>query len=641
VIDDNESIQADFRKVLLPDERVSALAAAKAALFGSTPRTPVSGRDGAPAAEASRTAAVPRRFEVDCCSDGQRGVQQAKEACESGAPYLVAFVDMRMPGGWDGLTTIRHLWRADPRIEVVICTAYSDHSHEQIMEDLGPSDRLLLLKKPFDNIEVVQLAVTLSEKWLAARAAGLKREELEHLVQERTTEIEHAMLHDRLTGLPNRTLMQARLENCIQRRQRHPNERFAILFLDFDQFKLINDSFGHEVGDVLLIEMANRLRDALRGSDAVCRGGLASRMGGDEFVVLIEDLREERDAARVVERLLAALAGPYTVEGQALCISASVGIATSDRNYERAADMIRDADTAMYRAKAAGRNRYVMFDRQMHREVMTRLCLEAALRRDVQDRPLALHYQPVVRVADGRISGFEALLRWTHPEHGLVPATEVINIAEDTGLIHPLSLNVLRAACEQLRAWQDRPTDPSGQGVTQRSLQPLMVSVNLSRRLFIDPELVENIRKVIQDAGIPPNTLILEITESAAMDNRARAAAMLEELKDLGIWLHLDDFGTGYSSLSCLFELPLSGLKIDRAFTERVAQRSEYAVVLEAIVRIARAFHLQVVAEGIETTEEFQLVRDLGIDFAQGYLLGRPLPAEEAFAFLGEPVGMA
>ncbi len=608
IVDDNPAIHDDFRKILAPPDQQTGLAAAKAALFG------------APAPRAAQRASC----RIDSALQGSDALELVLAARQAGTPYQVVFCDMRMPPGWDGPTTIKHLWEVDPKLQVVICTAYADGSLDQISDDLGHSDRLLILKKPFDNAEIVQLATALGEKWLAEQSARLKLDELERLVQVRTAEIEHAMLHDKLTGLPNRMLLNTRLEACIQRRARNSACKFALLFLDFDRFKLVNDSLGHEVGDLLLIEIACRLQGTLRQADVVIHAGTASRLGGDEFIVLLEDLKEERDAARVAERLLAALAEPYSLENQRLHMTASIGIATSDRGYERAGDMIRDADTAMYRAKAAGRARYVMFDRRMHEEVMARLSLESELRKAVHGDEITLHYQPIIRLGDDSLSGFEALVRWSHPQRGPIPATELIAVAEDTGLIQPLSLNVLNQACRQLRHWHD----------AYPAAKQLMMSVNLSRKQLIDPELVEKIGRTVSRWELNPGSLILEITESTIIEDRACAIRVFEELKSLGVWLHLDDFGTGYSSLSCLFQLPISGLKIDRQFIQSVCALREHRIVLQSIVNIARAFQLQIVAEGVETTEQFELLRELGVDYIQGFLLGRPTASATAEALL-------
>ncbi len=615
LIDDSAEIHDAFRSIFGFARTPQSFQSEKARLFGGPEAKPGAALD--PDAE----------FDVDGALQGERGVEMVRGAAEK-APYMVAFVDMRMPPGWDGLTAIEQLWRVDPRIQVVICTAYTDYSLDDITRRLGRSERLIVLKKPFDNVEVLQLALTLSEKWVAERRAERKMNDLERIVAERTAEIEHALLHDRLTDLPNRTLIVSRVEQCIARRRRCPDFRFALLFLDFDRFKIINDSLGHEVGDLLLIQMAERLRGVLRPNDAVARLGTPSRIGGDEFLVLLEDLREEQDAARVAERVLEELARPFPVGEHQLQLTCSIGVATSRQCYDSSAAVIRDADTAMYRAKAGGRARYVMFDDAMHTQMMQRLNLEQELRRAVREAQIDVHFQPIASLKRDRITGFEALLRWTHPRLGYVPASEVISLAEDTGLIAPISLIVLRTACEQLRIWQEQaPRD-----------EPLMMSVNLSRRQFIDPDLVSKIGAVIQETGIRPGSLVLEITESMAVADDREAAEILKRLSSLGIWLHLDDFGTGYSSLSCLYRLPLSGIKIDRAFIQDVFARPQHEAVLEAIVHIARAFHLHVIAEGVETTQQLAMLKKLGVDQAQGYLFGRAVSAADTTKLLGEPI---
>lgn len=607
VIDDNESVQSDFRKVLGAAQASSSFTASKAALFGDT----------------SSTAEPSPQFEVDAASQGEEGVDKARAAIGAGHPYQVAFVDMRMPPGWDGMTTIRHLWEVDPSVQVVICTAYSDVSLQDIAKSFRHTHQLLILKKPFDPAEVQQLASALSAKHAAHLAAQLQVNQLETLVEQRTQEIRQALLHDRLTGLPNRALFSARLEACITRRQRHPEQGFAVLFLDLDRFKLVNDSLGHEVGDALLVQIADRLRVSLRSCDMVGKHSDAARFGGDEFVVLLENLIQGRDAARVAGRLLESLTLPFEVEGHTLYVGCSIGVATSNRDYERPADIIRDADTAMYRAKADGGGRYVMFDRAMHAEVLDRLSLEVGLREAVRTDTVGLHYQPIVQVGAG-VVGFEALARWNRREHGLVPAGRLINIAEETGLIHSLSWNLLRQACSQLADW--RRAFPQ--------FADLTMSVNLSRRLLGDPELASRVRTTCVVSGVQPSHLVLEVTESAVLDNEAGAARVLRDLRAMGVQLYLDDFGTGYSSLSCLHRLPLTGLKVDRAFLQELTAKPSQRAMLDAIVRIATAFGLRVVAEGVETEEQLELVSAMGIDLIQGYLLGAPTEAAEAIAAL-------
>lgn len=617
LIDDNADIHEAFRQIFARDARPGGFQADKARLFG--------------AAAAPPPASAAAEIVVDCALQGQLGVQQVESALAAGDPMMVAFVDMRMPPGWDGLTTIEQLWRVDARLQVVICTAYTDHSLDEITQRLGRSDRLLLLKKPFDNIEIVQLAMTLSEKWLAERAADCKRAELEQIVQERTAEIEHALLHDKLTGLPNRTHIVARIEHCIARCRRRPECLFALLFLDCDGFKIINDSLGHDVGDLLLVEIGRRLRNLLRSGDAVARIGTPSRIGGDEFLVLLEDLREPQDAARAADRLLIELAQPYMINDQALHISCSIGIADSSHKYEAPADVIRDADTAMYRAKAAGRARYAMFDDAMHASMIRRLHLEQELRKAIADGDVDVHYQAIASLRRERIIGFEALLRWKHPDLGLISASEVVALGEETGLILPLSMHVLRTACEQLRIWQQRYPDD----------EDLIISVNLSRRQLIDPDLVAKVSEIMAASRIRPGSLVLEITESLAMTDYGAAIEVLNSLRDLGVWLHLDDFGTGYSSLGCLYRLPLSGLKIDHAFIRDVFSRPQNEAVLSAIVAIASAFNLDVIAEGVETTQQVTLLKRLGVDRVQGYLFGKAVSGADTLSLLGTPIGAA
>ncbi|MEK6799596.1 MAG: EAL domain-containing protein [Planctomycetota bacterium] len=600
VIDDTEAIHADFRKTLEPQAASESFVAAKSAFLGGAGKT--------------RKSKAPL-FAVDCAHQGQDGVRMVEAAKNAGDPYLVAFVDMRMPPGWDGVTTIKHLWAVDPDVHVVICTAFSDDSLDAIAEELGRSDQLLILKKPFDTVEVAQLAAALSEKHLAQRAARSRMDDLEQSVRERTAEIEHAMLHDKLTGLPNRALLLNRLDACLERQRRDPQRRFAVLFLDFDRFKMVNDSLGHEVGDLMLIEVAERLRSTLRGSDAICNAHVPSRLGGDEFIVLLEDLRENNDAARVAQRLLDAVAEPYLINDHQLHLTASIGIAASDRDYDKSGTMIRDADTAMYRAKAAGRARYVMFDQEMHREATQRLTLEGAMRSAVRNDEMVLHYQPMVRLSDGRLSGLEALVRWKHPELGSIGAAALIGVAEEIGLIQTLSFNLLRRACQDLKSWRERfPL-----------ARDLSMSVNVSRRLLVDPGLVGAFATTVREAGIDPAMLILELTESVACDQATDAVAVLTKFREAGFRIHLDDFGTGYSSLNCLSELPVNGLKIDRAFLAKACTRWKHAAVLGAIVSVAGAFELQVVAEGIENTEQLELLRSLDVELGQGYLFSAPV----------------
>jgi diguanylate cyclase (GGDEF)-like protein len=536
---------------------------------------------------------------------------------------------MRMPPGWDGLQTIQRLWEADPQLEVVICTAYSDYSWEEILQKLGMTDRLLILKKPFDPAEVSQLAASLSEKWTLKKQAAMKLAEMERMVQERTNDLAHAAMHDKLTGLPNRALLRDRLTQAIERRKRNPDFNFALLFLDFDRFKLVNDSLGHTVGDKLLVAIADRLSKSLRSTDSVGRpdSSLPARLGGDEFVILAEDLTSERDAATLAERLLAVLAQPYELNGHSIVSTASIGITTSALGYDNSDDVVRDADTAMYHAKANGKARYVMFNRQMHEEIRRRLELETDLRLAIERGEMVLDYQPIVTLNTGSLHGFEALVRWQHPQRGRIMPNDFIPCCEETGLIVPLGYWVLTEACRQLKSWQDR----------FRHHADLVMSVNMSARQLLAPGLSTRVAQIIAESKVRPSSVILEITETAMIRNAETSIPVLRQLRELGVSLHMDDFGTGYSSLSCLHRLPLSGLKIDRSFVNSMTERRDYAAIVHAIVALARNLGITLVAEGIESPEQVAMLQAMDCDTAQGYLFSKPLSVSDAESCLQRP----
>jgi predicted signal transduction protein with EAL and GGDEF domain len=346
-----------------------------------------------------------------------------------------------------------------------------------------------------------------------------------------------------------------------------------------------------------------------------------SRVGGDEFLVLLEDLRAVSDSALVAERLLDVLSRPHEAGGHRLSVTVSIGIATCERSYPNATEVIRDADTAMYRVKSEGGGSYAMFDLAMHAAVNERLVLVSRLRDAVRANDIALHYQPVVRLADGRLVGFEALARWNHPELGQVPPAQFIAIAEETGLIQTLGAQMLRKACVQLALWRKRHPE---------AIRGIRMSVNVSRKQLTTTDLAACVGDTLQETGVEANALALEVTEGLVMDDLDGAVAALNRLRKIGLELHMDDFGTGYTSLIHLYRLPMAAIKIDRAFIVHAAAEPSHQRVLEAIMNIAKAFHLTVVGEGIETVEQFELLRRLGVELGQGYFFGRPVPAEQA-----------
>jgi diguanylate cyclase (GGDEF)-like protein len=434
----------------------------------------------------------------------------------------------------------------------------------------------------------------------------------------------HDALHDPLTQLGNRKLFLDRLALLLQRARRAPGNHFAVLFVDLDRFKSINDGLGHQTGDELIIATAQRLSACLRQTDLVVRDRtlgrehLVARLGGDEFVILLDQVAGAESAIVVAERIMGVLAEPFEVGDQRVFVTASVGIALSASGYADVEDILRDADIAMYHAKQTGRARWVMFDQTMQLAAVRRLQLEADLREAMARQEFFLHYQPIVAPRDGRVRGFEALLRWRHPAHGLVPPAEFIPVVEEIGLIEPIGAWVLDTACRQLRDWQ-RDYDPR-----------LTMSVNVSAVQFSGDGLVASVTRVLTETGIPPASLKLELTESAVMADAEHALAVFAQLKALGVLVSLDDFGTGYSSLSYLRRLPIDTLKIDRSFVSKLDCFDDKRQIVEVVLMLARALGLDVVAEGVETEAELDLLRDMGSDLVQGYYYYRPLAPEDA-----------
>jgi diguanylate cyclase (GGDEF)-like protein/PAS domain S-box-containing protein len=436
-------------------------------------------------------------------------------------------------------------------------------------------------------------------------------------------QLRHAALHDPLTGLPNRALFTELLGQVLDRSKRHPEHRFGVLFLDMDRFKVVNDSLGHLMGDELLVAFSRRLESCLREGDAI------ARLGGDEFTILLNDLSDLNQAAAIAQRIQEALRWPFAINGHEMFITSSIGIAVNDTRYVRPEDIMRDADTAMYRAKALGKARYEMFDPSMHALAVDRLSLENDLRRAIERGEFTLHYQPIVSLPSQQWTGFEALLRWKR-DGQYVPPSEFIPVAEETGIIEQLGAWVLDEACRQAAAWRAQFRNGPALGIT----------VNVSGRQLTRPNFLENVRQAIQCANLCPGDLRLEITETMLMDNPEQAALVLRELRAAGVKVYLDDFGTGFSSLSYLHKFPVDTLKIDQSFVASLASPNHQPAIIESIVALAKTMGKQVIAEGVETSEQMDELIRLGCAQAQGFLFSKPLAGPAAEALLIESISI-
>ena len=608
VVDDNAAIHEDFRKILGGNTESSAeLLAAERLLLG----------------EAAPGVARPA-FEIDTALQGQEGVARVRHALEEERPYAMAFIDMRMPPGWDGLETILRLWELDPHVQVVICSAHSDYDWTEVVARLDHSDKLLVIKKPFEPIEVLQCANALTRKWDNERTLRRQVEHLEHVVEARTQGLEaankqlrHLASHDALTGLPNRVLLDDRLSQAVAHAEQDGHS-FGVAMFDLDRFKVVNDSLGHRAGDALIKEVAHRLAGVARGTDTV------GRLGGDEFLFIMDRLAKREDAEHIARRAVKALELPIRLDGVDLHTSASIGIAMFPADGKSEEALIANADAAMYCAKQRGRNNIQCYAEGMNSATQERVKLESDLHQALSLKQLELHYQPKVDTKTGLIHGVEALARWRHPQRGLVPPGEFIPLAESCGLIDAIGEWVVRESCRQARAWQ------------LEGLPPLRVAVNLSAFQFRHGNLLQMIREALQAAQLEPRFLEVEITESALMSDPEESVTILEQLSRMGVVVSVDDFGTGYSSMSYLRRFPIDKLKIDRGFIAELISRADDASIVRAIVSLAHSLRLKVVAEGVETSEQLNVLRSLGCDQYQGFCFSPAVPATQFAALLRE-----
>ncbi|MCU1763320.1 EAL domain-containing protein [Pseudomonas sp. 14P_8.1_Bac3] len=597
IVDDTPSIHDDFRKILGEDtEDEQSLAGTEEMLFG-TPK-------------------VERQtFLLDSAYQGQEALELVKRAKAEGRPYALVFTDMRMPPGWDGLETIEQLWKADPHLQIALCTAYSDYTWEAMAERLEFGDQLLVLKKPFDSLEIRQMASALTWKWQMAQDAAMKVLSLEQTIEARVHEllkVSHLLQYDVLTELPNSTLLGDRLNQSLALSRRH-DKQLAVMFLGLDRFKRINNALGHPAGDEMLKQVGRNLVATVRESDSVFR------YGSDEFVVILADIRHPQQTRGIAEKLLNAIRAPQHIAGHDLSVTASLGISIYPDDGYDAIELIKKAETAMRNIKEIGPNDFSFFIDEMNQRARDQQSIETGIRLGLERNEFVLHYQPKLDLGSGQVVGAEALIRWQKPGQELVYPSDFISVAEDSGLIVPLSKWVLAEACRQACAWQ------------ADGLPKLCMSVNMSAIDFRQRDFVDGIEQILEQTGLEPALLELEITEGVLMQNIETTVTSLNRLKAMGVRLAIDDFGTGYSSLSYLRRFPIDVLKIDQSFIRGLSNDSSDAALVSAIISLGRSLKLTIIAEGVETLEQLDFLKAHQCEEGQGYYFSKAVEPD-AFA---------
>ncbi|BCQ69485.1 transcriptional regulator [Pseudomonas sp. Eqa60] len=602
IVDDSPAIHEDFHKILAP-RQAPDLSLAEQQLFGHATM---------PAQQAP--------FCLDSAFQGQEALARVEASLALGLPYAMAFIDMRMPPGWDGLETIERLWNADPDLQIALCTAYSDYSWEAMAQRLAFGDQLLILKKPFDSLEIRQMASALTWKWQMAQDARQKLDDLQQTIERRVAEllkVSHLLHYDVLTGLPSSTLLGDRLGQAMARARRY-EQRLAVMFFGLDRFKRINHALGYPAGDELLKRIARRLEQGMRESDSLFR------YGSDEFVVVLHDQQHPAQIRALAQKLLATVSQFDDIAGHDLQVTASLGISLYPEDGQDALALIKKAEMAMRTSKEQAPGSYCFFTDDMTHRAREQQYLESGILQALERREFHLHYQPKIHLASGNVVGAEALIRWQRPQQGWISPELFIPVAEDSGLITRISQWVLGEATRQCRAWQNA------------GLPPVPLSINLSAADFRQPQLLQQLRDALSDNALDPAWLELEITEGVLLQNVEVTLATLLAIKALGVRLAVDDFGTGYSSLSYLRKFPVDVLKIDQSFIHGLSHEHKDAVLVSAIINLGRSLNLKVIAEGVETHQQLTFLQQQGCEEAQGYYFSKALPAEDFARLLGK-----
>lgn len=591
IIDDNQSIHNDYRKILDTEKRPHRQNDAMAAFFGESE------------IESEPTSNL-MSIEVDSALQGQRGLQMVEQAIAEGHPYSLAFVDIRMPPGWDGLKTVAEIWKVAPDLQIVICSAHSDNSFQEICAKLGRSDSLLILKKPFETVEVYQIAVAMTEKWILSRKARLRQQDLEKLVQERTLELEQASLEDPLTGIANRTKFNSVLEEALKRTRRHETMT-GLMLIDVDHFKEVNDSHGHPVGDQLLQQIAQRLQNATRETDTV------ARLGGDEFGIVQPEARGSGEFRIVLKRIEEQLGQPYDLDEKQVNCKFSIGIAIAPTDSQHPEKLMKQADVALYRSKNSGRSRSSFYEPEMDKELVKTREIVADLSKSVGNGELQLYYQPIYSCQDWKLVAHESLVRWNHPLHGLLGPGAFLPAAEESGLILEVGQWVIREATRTAAQWPNETR----------------VAVNLSPVQFHPKfDIFDTIMSSLSESGLAPNRLEVEITENVLLRDFELASETINRLREAGVCIALDDFGVGHSSLNYLKSFAFDKIKLDRSFVWSAETCQKSNAIMNSVASLGRELGITSTAEGIETQSQLDRVVKAGFTEVQGYLFAKPAP---------------
>ncbi len=601
VADDEAEVRDAYRQILLEADMSSETAVfhnLRERLFSKNMPDPM----------AKGPVSADTTFAPVFCEGAEAAVAAVRDALGADDPFAVVFLDMRMPPGPDGVWAAARIRELDPAVEIVMCTAYSDVDPRDIGGMVPPEEKLSYLQKPFHPHEIRQMTISLASKWRS-----------EHRIVK-------LAYFDALTGLPNREQLRNRLNSTLSSAKQH-QRMLAVLYLDLDNFKRVNDTLGHAVGDELLCLVAARLRSSLRADDAVddvpsSRSSHIARLGGDEFIVILPNIRSADDAAAVAARLIAELQEPMRLALHTLVVTPSVGVAMYPADGVEADTLLRNADLAMYFAKRKGPGMFAFFDASMNDAALHRFTLEAKLRGALERGEFTLHYQPQFDVRTGGISGMEALLRWTNEELGVIPPAEFIPVAEETGLILSIGEWVLRTACKQAKDWIDE------------GLPVVRMAVNVSGQQFILKDFPQLVAGIVKETGLEASMLELEITESVVMKDEAWAEQALAQLKALGVMLAIDDFGTGYSSFGRLRHFAVDRLKIDRSFMTSLIDSGDDRAIAAAIIAMSRSMRISVTAEGVESFPQLLFLQEHDCHEAQGFLFSRALPAPDAHKLL-------